>query len=97
MFNNGQGRPEGNFSTVEEIVTVINPNIKPDGSYPITVGQTFGPSSPKWKYLAPIPSDFYGQNISGAQRLPNGNTLICEGPDGYIFEVTSDGNVVWTY
>ena len=47
--------------------------------------------------MAPIPSDFYGQNISGAQRLPNGNTLICEGPDGYIFEVTDDGEIVWTY
>ncbi len=93
VFNNGQGRPEGNYSTVEEIV----PDIKPDGSYPITVGQSFGPSSSEWIYTAPTPTNFYGQNISGAQRLPNGNTLICEGPDGYIFEITPDGSVVWTY
>ena len=34
---------------------------------------------------------------SGAQRLPNGNTLICEGMTGRLFEVTSVGEVVWEY
>lgn len=33
--------------------------------------------------------------ISGAQRLPNGNTLICSGANGVIFEVTKDKEVVW--
>jgi len=28
-------------------------------------------------------------NISGAQRLPNGNTLITEGAGGRVFEVTA--------
>src|SRR5439155_2484227 len=27
----------------------------------------------------------------------NGNTLICEGCDGRIFEVTADGQVVWEF
>ncbi len=93
VFNNGQGRPAGNYSTVEEIV----PDVDSDGSYPVTVGQPFGPSSQEWVYQAPVPTDFYGQNISGAQRLSNGNTLVCEGPSGYIFEVTYDGTVVWAY
>ncbi len=93
VFNNGQGRPDGSYSTVEEIV----PDVNPDGSYPVTIGEAFDPSSQEWVYMAPNPTDFYGHNISGAQRLPNGNTLICEGPDGYIFEVTNDGTVVWTY
>ncbi len=93
VFNNGQGRPEGNYSTVEEIVPDVNEN----GSYSVTVGQAFGPISQKWIYEAPTSTDFYGQNISGAQRLSNGNTLICEGPNGYIFEVTYDGTIVWAY
>ena len=93
VFNNGWGRPEGEYSTVEEIM----PDINPDGSYPVTTGQAFGPLSQKWIYMAPTPTDFYGMNISGVQRLQNGNTLICEGPDGYIFEVTHDGSMVWTY
>jgi hypothetical protein len=40
---------------------------------------------------------FYGTNISGAQRLPNGNTLITEGPGGRVFEVTPQRKIVWEY
>lgn len=47
-----------------------------------------------WSYTAPA---FFATNISGAQRLANGNTLITEGPDGRIFEVTKDGAIVWEY
>jgi hypothetical protein len=35
--------------------------------------------------------------ISSAQRLPNGNTLITEGSDGRVIEVTRDLEVVWEY
>jgi hypothetical protein len=55
------------------------------------------PYSQVWTYQAPTPTDFYAANISGAQRLSNGNTLICDGPDGYVFEVTNDGTIVWFY
>ena len=47
--------------------------------------------------MATPPTDFYAKNISGAQRLPNGNTLICQGPDGLFFEVTASGEKVWEY
>jgi arylsulfotransferase ASST len=40
---------------------------------------------------------FYSPFISSAQRLPNGNTLITEGSDGRIFEVTPDHATVWEY
>lgn len=40
---------------------------------------------------------FYSTYISGAQRLPNGNTLICEGVPGRIFEVTTEAEIVWEY
>lgn len=42
-------------------------------------------------------AQFFSTNISGAQRLPNGNTLITEGAGGRLFEVTSDGDIVWEY
>ena len=32
-----------------------------------------------------------------AQRLPNGNTLITEGADGRIFELTAEKEIVWEY
>lgn len=35
--------------------------------------------------------------ISSAQRLPNGNTLICEGANGRFIEVTRDHEIVWEY
>jgi hypothetical protein len=40
---------------------------------------------------------FFSAFISSAQRLPNGNTLITEGKNNRIFEVTVDGEVVWEY
>jgi len=47
-----------------------------------------------WSYAGPR---FYGSNISGAQRLQNGNTLVTEGPSGRLFEVTKEGQIVWEY
>lgn len=40
---------------------------------------------------------FYSPFISGAQRLPNGNTLITEGSGGRIIEVTPQHEIVWEY
>ena len=40
---------------------------------------------------------FYSPYISSAQRLPNGNTLICEGNNGHLLEVTVEHEVVWEY
>ena len=47
-----------------------------------------------WSYNGP---NFFATNISGAQRLPNGNTLVTEGPGGRLFEVTTEGEIVWEY
>ena len=35
--------------------------------------------------------------MGGVQRLPNGNTLLCESLNGRVFEVTADGEIVWDY
>jgi hypothetical protein len=35
--------------------------------------------------------------ISSAQRLPNGNTMITEGSEGRVIEVTRDLEIVWEY
>ena len=50
-----------------------------------------------WSYAADPPRDFYSPNLSSAQRLPNGNTLIVNGNSGVIFEVAPDGRKVWEY
>ena len=50
-----------------------------------------------WEYKAPSPRDFYTASRGSNQRLPNENTLIATSDRGEIFEVTSDGEVVWRY
>jgi len=50
-----------------------------------------------WSYQSERYLDFFSPHISGAQRLWNGNTLICEGDRGRIFEVTTQGDVVWEF
>ncbi|WP_338430902.1 aryl-sulfate sulfotransferase [Synechococcus elongatus] len=50
-----------------------------------------------WSYVDNPPHNFYSPYISGAQRLPNDNTLITEGNYGRIFEVTPEREIVWEY
>jgi outer membrane protein assembly factor BamB len=48
-----------------------------------------------WRYVAKDDfTSFFSPHMGGAQRLPSGNTLICEGNKGCLFEVTFDGEIV---
>jgi hypothetical protein len=87
VFNNGQGRPGGAYSSIEELLFSLVPGR----------GFARGGAEPVWSYRAERPASFYAAFMSGCQRLPNGNTLVCDGPQGRIFEVTRDGEVVWDY
>ena len=51
----------------------------------------------EWEYTAAPKESFLSRYISAAQRLPNGNTLICEGAKSHLFEVTPDGQIVWDF
>ena len=50
-----------------------------------------------WEYVDNPAYNFFSAYISGARRLPNGNTLITEGQFGRMFQVTPEGEVVWEY
>lgn len=50
-----------------------------------------------WSYKGSPLWSFFSPNISGAQRQPSGNTLICEGINGRVFEVTPNGDIVWEF
>jgi len=93
VFNNGPGRPGEVYSSVDEIVPPVDSN----GNYSYTPGYAYGPEEAVWSYKAENPTDFFAIYISGAQRLPNGNTLICDGPAGKFFEVTPEMETVWEY
>jgi len=80
------------YSSVDE----IKPPIDNKGNYN-KIGKTFGPAKPIWSYTANNIYDFYSGHLSSAQRLPNGNTLICQGFQGKFFEVTAEKHIVWQY
>lgn len=85
IFDNGG--PQRPFSRVLEIA----PEFDADGRYVIQSAEVV------WEYIADPLQDFYSQFISGAQRQANGNTLITEGLNGRIFEVSSTGEIVLEY
>lgn len=93
LFNNGPGRAEPPYSTVEELILPEDSA----GFYHLGPDSAYGPEGPVWTYRAPNPSEFYSGLISGCQRMPNGNTLICDGLSGTFFEVTETGEKVWIY
>ncbi len=92
VFNNGQERPGGECSSVDELVLPF----EPEKGF-TREGRAFGPAAPVWSYRASDPASFYAPFISGCQRLPNGDTLVCDGPQGRVFEVTPAGEIVWDY
>ena len=92
LFNNDVPGPEKkNYSTVLEIV----PPVDAEGRYLVPESGPFGPAEPVWKYEDQ--GTFHSEFISGAERLENGNTLICEGKNGRFLEVTPEGEIVWEY
>ena len=93
VFNNDLEGPEGKYSAVFEIATPLTS----EGRYELPESAAFGPSEPVWSYTAPDKVPFFSNFISGAERLANGNTLICSGAQGRFLEVTPDGEVVWEY
>ncbi|MEQ9426080.1 MAG: aryl-sulfate sulfotransferase [Cyclobacteriaceae bacterium] len=95
ILNNGQGRPAGNFSTVEIIEPAMDDYYA--GTYIYVPGRSYGPDTPDWTYTADPATDFFTSFIGSAQRLPNGNTLICEGANGRFFEINENEEIVWEY
>ena len=94
IFNNGSEHSgfERGYSSVDEIA------LPADGyNYRLESGAAYGTNELVWTYAADPPQAFYAYHGSGAQRLPNGNTLITHAADARIFEVTREGKVVWEF
>jgi len=92
IFNNGLNSDRG-FSSIEEIEL---PNIT-NGVYSLVDGFAYEPLMQSWIYTSNPPSNFNSPKYGGSQRLPNGNTLICNSNSGEFFEVTSEKEIVWKY
>lgn len=93
LFNNGLGR-KTDYSSIDIIGTPKEGSF----NYAYNKGQPYGPQDAEWAYIDPEdPTKFYSKILSSAQRLPNGNTLICEGTQGTFFEIDKDRTIVWKY
>ncbi len=89
VFNNGGGRSTS-YSSVDVIQSPFT-----DGNYPLQENGTWGPNAANWSWG--INQDMYAPAISGAERLPSGNTLITYGTKGTLYEVNLNGEIVWEY
>jgi hypothetical protein len=92
VFNNGLGRTGNPWSSVEEFTPPVDSN----GDYSLVPSAAYGPASEVWSY-SDTAASFYADHISGAERMQNGNTLICDGPAGRLFEVDPAGTIVWDW
>lgn len=92
IFNNGL-MPQRPYTTVVELA----PDMNADGSYNLGPNGAYGPTELAWEYAPTDEEKFFSWFISGAQRLPNGNTLVNHGADSRLREVTADGEIVWEY
>lgn len=103
IFNNGMRRSEtgspepnqtcmglltGAFSDVMEI------SLPRDLKGLIAIGQA---PEINWTFNNDASVDFYSPFMSGAQRMPNGNTLMCQAYDKRIVEITPDGELVMDF
>lgn len=93
IFNNGLDRPEGSYSSIVEII----PPLEDNWNYGLINGLAFEPTAPIWDYKTVVPEDFFSPRYGGSQRLPNGNTLICNSHSGEFFEVSQNDEIIWKY
>ena len=87
IFNN---RFMADASAVHELVLPIDQT----GGFSLGPNGKYGPDAPIWEYTAP---GFFSSILSNAIRLPNGNTLVDSGQQGWFFEVAPDKTKVWEY
>lgn len=107
LFEHTQG------SYVFEINPYLNALTQDTGSYvnpPQADYDTWPPPAPTsgknpklmsrqivWSYSSKASHGMFSHIGSSAQRLPNGNTLVCADTEGHIIEVTPSGDAVWEY
>lgn len=98
VYNNGEiSTTPRAYSSVE----IIDPEVDANGNYPVPASAPFLPTSATKVYKLDLRNHTrtnLSRIVSGAQRLPNGNTLICSGGNiGVIQEFDTNDSLVWEY
>lgn len=87
VFNNNKFSDK---SSIDEILIPQNS----DGTYNLAPNTANLPENAIWSYDNEL---IFSSRLSGANRLPNGNTLITAGRDGTLFEINESGTILWQY
>lgn len=93
VFNNGAGRPDGAYSSVDMVI----PPLDSTNQYKIDTSIPYYPPVAITKYKASNPASFFSPVVCGSHMLKNGNLLTTNGLKGQAFETDSTGNVLWSY
>ncbi len=89
VFNNGTSEPRTGFSSVEQFKLPVDEQ----GRYRMDASGAFEAPQIVWSYSRG--EEMFSFRISGAERLANGNTLICSGDQPWILEISPDNKVIW--
>ncbi|MCR9296354.1 MAG: aryl-sulfate sulfotransferase, partial [bacterium] len=89
VFNNGTSEPRKGYSSVEQFRLPVDEQ----GVYRLNANMAFEPPQVVWSYSRG--EEMFSFRISGAERLANGNTLICSGDQPWLLEISPDKKVVW--
>ena len=87
VFNNNK------FSDKSSIDEISIPQLS-NGNYELTPNATHLLENSILSYDSEL---IFSSRLSGAQRLPNGNTFITEGGAGTLYEINPSGTIVWQY
>lgn len=79
------------ISNNQSCVDIISPPYE-GYNYSITLGQAYLPTTYTWRHAC----TGHSNNESNSQQLPNGNMLICIAQSGYIYEINSTGQTIWS-
>jgi len=80
-------------SSIDEIV----PPVESDGNYSLVPDSAYGPDKPIWSVTSQDPYYFESNAYSGAQRLPDGNTLISSAEQLSFFVISPNKNLIWKH
>lgn len=78
-------------------VIVMKPPLDENGRYVMNPGEIVEPKSGFLEIDGGTENNFFADRISGAQMLPNGTVLICEGTSGRLLEINFDNELLWSY
>jgi hypothetical protein len=85
------GYNNNGISNNQSCVDFINPPYD-DYNYLHTSGTAYAPSTYDFRHAC----NGHNGNMGNSQQLPNGNMIVCIAQSGYIYEIDSAQNILWS-